>query len=96
MSQDETTQPPELENVALTVTYLITREFTTPTQFSIHIEKEAIRRKIGCMEALLEYCEENDIDAGAMHGLISSSLKEKIRAEAENMNLLKKQSTLPA
>jgi hypothetical protein len=95
MSQDETTHPPELENVALTVTYLITREFTNPTEFSMHIEKEALRRKIGYMESLLEYCEQKDIDAGSMQGLVSSSLKEKIRAEAEEMNLLKKTSKLP-
>lgn len=96
MSLDETTtQLPELENVALTVTYLITREFTNPTEFSMHIEKEAIRRKIGYMESLLEYCKQRDIDTSAMHGLISSSLKDKIRAEAEQMNLLKKTSKLP-
>lgn len=95
MSHEETTQPPELDKVALTVTYLITREFTNPTEFSMHIEKEAIRRKIGYMEALVDYCEENDIDTGSMSGLISSSLKEKIRAEAEEMNLLKKTSKLP-
>jgi hypothetical protein len=95
MPQEETTQPPELENVALTVTYLITREFTNPTDFSMHIEKEAVRRKIGYMEAIVDYCEENDIDTGALTGLISNSLKEKIRAEAEEMNLLKKTSKLP-
>jgi len=57
MPQEETTQPPELENVALTVTYLITREFTNPTDFSMHIEKEAVRRKIGYMEAIVDYCQ---------------------------------------
>jgi hypothetical protein len=95
MPHEENTQPPELENVALTVTYLITREFTNPTDFSMHIEREAVRRKIGYMETLVDYCEENDIDTASMSGLISSSLKEKIRAEAEEMNLLKKTSKLP-
>lgn len=95
MRQEEAKQEPELDNVALTVTYLITREFTNPTDFSMHIEKEAVRRKIGYMEALVDYCENNDIDTSSMSGLISSSLKEKIRAEAEEMNLLKKSSKLP-
>jgi hypothetical protein len=95
MPPEETTQPPELEKVAVTATYLITRKFTNPTEFSIHIEKEAIRRKIGYMETLLDYCEVNDIDTSSMSGLVSSSLKEKIRAEAEELNVLKKTSKLP-
>lgn len=95
MSPEETPQPLELQNVALTATYLITREFTSPTEFSIHIERESLRRKIGYMEMIMEYCENNNIDTSAMTGLISSSLKEKIRAEAEEMNLLKKSSKLP-
>jgi hypothetical protein len=95
MSQKENNQLHELQDVALTVTYLITREFTNPTEFSMFIEKEAIRRKIGFMETLIEYCEEKDIDTASLSGLISSSLKEKIRAEAEEVNLLKKTNKLP-
>ena len=80
----------------LTVEYLITREFTSSTEFSIHIEKEAIKRKIGCFEALLEYCEQKGIEPVAVATMITSSLKAKIQAEAEEMNLLKKTPKLPA
>ena len=59
------------------------------------IEREAFRRKIGCMETLLEYCSEKDIDPVAVASMISSSLKEKIQAEAEELNLLKKTGKLP-
>lgn len=79
----------------LTVEYLITREFTSAAEFSIHIEKQAIQRKIGCFEALLEYCEQKGIEPVAVASMITSSLKEKIRAEAEEMNLLKKTPKLP-
>jgi len=79
----------------LTVEYLITREFTSSVEFSIHIEKEAIRRNIGCFEALIEYCEEKGIEPVAVATMITSSLKAKIQAEAEEMNLLKKSSKLP-
>ena len=79
----------------LTVEYLITREFTSAGEFSIHIEREAIRRKIGCLEMLMEYCEEKNIDTVAVASMITSSLKAKIQAEAEEMNLLKKSPKLP-
>ena len=79
----------------LTVEYLITREFTSAAEFSIHIEREAIRRKIGYLEMLMEYCEEKKIDTVAVASMITSSLKAKIQAEAEEMNLLKKSPKLP-
>ena len=79
----------------LTVEYLITREFTNSTDFSIHIEREAIKRKIGCFEALLDYCEMKGFEPVAVATMITSSLKAKIQAEAEEMNLLKKSAKLP-
>jgi len=79
----------------LTVEYLITREFTSSVEFSIFIEKEALRRKIGCFEALIDYCEEKGIEPVAVATMITSSLKAKIQAEAEEMNLLKKTAKLP-
>lgn len=79
----------------LTVEYLITREFTNSTDFSMHIEKEAVKRKIGCFEALLDYCEMKGIEPVAVATMITSSLKAKIQAEAEEMNLLKKTAKLP-
>ena len=88
------TAEPE-DSKILTVEYLITREFTSSTEFSMHIEKEAIKRKIGCFEALLEYCEQKGIEPVAVATMITSSLKAKIQAEAEEMNLLKKTPKLP-
>jgi hypothetical protein len=76
----------------ITVEYLITREFNTATDFSQHIERESIRRGISHMETLLDYCETRNIDPSSVTKLISSSLKEKIKAEAEDLNLLKKKS----
>lgn len=81
---------PSTENI-VTLEYIITKgEFSSSAEFSLHIEKEAIRRGIGCFEALLEYCEENEIEPVSVSSFINSSLKEKIRAEAEEMNLLKR------
>lgn len=88
-------EPTNPEPKVITLEYLTTREFTSPSEFSIFIEKQAIKRGIGCLEALLEYCEEKEIEPIAVASFITNSLKEKIRAEAEEMNLLKKTAKLP-
>jgi hypothetical protein len=43
----------------------------------------------------MDYCEDRNIEPVAVASFITSSLKEKIRAEAEEMNLLKKTGKLP-
>ena len=77
----------------LTIEYLLTKgEFTTPEEFSVNIEKMAKARKIGYIEALLEYCEMRDIEPASVAKSITSSLKQKLQAEAEDLNLLKTKS----
>jgi len=41
------------------------------------------------MDAVVLYCNENDIDTGTVNPLISKSLKEKIKIEAIEKRLLK-------
>lgn len=78
----------------LTIEYLMTKgEFQSSEEFSIHIEREAKRRKIDYLEALLEYCDEKDIEPVSIAKSITPSLKQKIQAEAEQKNLLKTKST---
>jgi hypothetical protein len=84
------------EKNEITVEYLITREFHSSQDFSIHIETEAQRRGIRCMEVLMEYCEGKDIEPSSVASFVTGSLKQKIQTESENLNLLKKQTgTLP-
>ena len=45
------------------------------------------------MDAVLQYCEDNDIDTATIGPLINKSLKEKIKIEAEKLNLVEKTST---
>ena len=40
-----------------------------------------------------KYCEENDIDTASVGPLINKSLKEKIKEEAEKLNLVERSST---
>jgi hypothetical protein len=57
-------------------------------EFSIEIEKMVKEKRISYMDAVLHYCETNDIDPGTVSSLISKSLKEKIQVEAIDLRLL--------
>lgn len=41
------------------------------------------------MDAIVLYCDENEIDISTVKSMVSKSLKEKIKAEAERLNMLK-------
>jgi uncharacterized Fe-S cluster-containing protein len=57
--------------------------------FSIIIEKIVKEKKISYIEAVIWYCEQNDIDTGTISSLISKTLKEKIQMEAVDLKMLK-------
>ena len=44
------------------------------------------------MDAVLEFCKDNDLDPSTIGSMVSKSLKEKIKAEAVNLKLLKNSS----
>jgi hypothetical protein len=62
-------------------------------KFGLLIEAMVKDRRIPYMDAVLKYCEENDIDTSTVGPLINKSLKEKIQMEAEKLNLIEKSST---
>jgi len=64
-------------------------------EFSLKIEQVRREKRISYMEAVLEFCKEKDIDPGQVSGLISKSLKEKIKAEAVDLKLLKGSASMP-
>ena len=63
----------------------------TSKEFSLKIENIVKEKKITYMDAVVWYCEQNDIDTGTVSNLISKSLKEKIKLEATNLRMLKYQ-----
>ena len=59
-------------------------------EFSLIIEGVVKdKRPISYMDAIIWYCEENNIEIETTSRLISKSLKEKIQVEAMNSNMLK-------
>jgi hypothetical protein len=47
------------------------------------------------MDAVLDYCRRQDIEPDTVSRLISKSLKEKIEANARDLNFLPRQAQLP-
>lgn len=62
-------------------------------EFSNTIISLAFESGESIMDTIVEYCEKNGLEIDVASTLISSFLKSKIRAEAEELNLLKKKST---
>jgi len=57
-------------------------------EFSLKIESIVKEKRISYMDAVILYCEENDIDTGTVSPLVSKSLKEKIKVEAIDLRML--------
>jgi hypothetical protein len=65
-------------------------------EFSLQIEQIVKEKKgISHMDAVLLYCEQNDIDPSTVAPLLTKTLKDKIAIEAQNLNYLPKTGQLP-
>ena len=66
-------------------------------EFSLKIESIVKEKRIPDMDAVIDYCKLNDIDVGTINSMVNKSLKEKIKAEAINLKMIKekKGGTLP-
>ena len=63
-------------------------------EFSLIIEGVVKDKKpITYMDAILWYCENNQIEVESVGRLISKALKEKIQVEASKQNLIKMEAT---
>ena len=69
-------------------------KFLTPTKFSQEIER-LVKRSNGLItyiEAVVTYCQENEIELETVPKLMSKPLKERLRHEAERLNYMKRRS----
>ena len=69
-------------------------QFMTPTKFSMEIERlvKTSNGLITYVEAVVTYCQENEIEIETVPKLLSKPLKERLRHEAQRMNYMKKTS----
>ena len=67
----------------------------TSKSFSMEIERIALEKNITHLDAVLDYCHRQDIEPDTVGNLISKGLKEKIEANARDLNFLPKQAQQP-
>ena len=83
------------ENEQLTDALVITKRFRSPTEFSLYIDERVSAFKITYMDAVINYCNEKEIDIDSIGSLINQKLREKIQMEAELANMIKPRGHLP-
>jgi len=69
--------------------------FLTKSKFTKMVEKEVISNKMSYMEAVISICDDNNIDLEDVRKFITSSIKDKIEAEAMRLNFLPQSNMLP-
>jgi hypothetical protein len=68
-------------------------KFFCPSKFAQEIENLVqINAEMNYIDAIIHFCEQNNIDVESVPKLISKPLKEKIKYEAMELNFLKKTS----
>ena len=60
----------------------------TPKIFSLEIEKIASEKRLTHLDAVLYYCDKNEVEDESVSKLITKALKDKIEANARELKLL--------
>lgn len=66
-------------------------------KFGLKIEEIVKEKRLSYLEAVIWFCEQNEIDPGTISAMVNKSLKEKLQIEAEKKKLIKgsTSATLP-
>ena len=73
---------------------MIEDQFLTKSKFTKLIEKTVIETKMSYMDTILHLCEKNEIEPEDIKKFISPIIKDKLEAEAMQLNFLPKGNTL--
>tara|TARA_B100000214_G_scaffold270550_1_gene200927 strand:+ start:165 stop:407 length:243 start_codon:yes stop_codon:yes gene_type:complete len=73
---------------------IIEDQFLTKSKFTKLVEQTVSELGINYMDAILHLCEKNSIDPEDVKKFVSPIIKNKVEAEAMNLNFLPKQNTL--
>ena len=67
----------------------------TSSDFYTKIQALVNKTKLTYMDAILHYCDMNEMEPETAAALVNTKLKAQIREEAENLNFLPKTAKLP-
>ena len=70
----------------------IEKKFLTPSKFALEIEKIVAEEKINYIDAIIHYCEVNELEVESVTKLVSKPLKEKLKWDATRLNFMKRTS----
>jgi|TARA_Y100000389_G_C17464380_1_gene524283 hypothetical protein len=73
---------------------VLNNKFMTSSKFSMEVEtivKES-NGQLNYIEAILTFCEENEIELESVSKLLSKTLKEKLKYDAQRLSFMKKSS----
>lgn len=71
---------------------LLEDKFMTVAKFSTEVETLVNNDSMSYIDAIIHYCDSNDIELETVPKLISKPLKEKLKHEAQQLNFIKKTS----
>jgi hypothetical protein len=71
---------------------IIESKFLSSQKFSLDIENYVVENNCTYIDAIISYCDENDIELDTISKILAKPLKEKLRVEAEKLNFLKRTS----
>ena len=70
----------------------IESKFLTPQKFAMEIEKIVANNELNYIDAILHYCETNNLEVESITKLISKPLKERLKWDATRLNFMKRTS----
>lgn len=70
-------------------------DLMTSQKFSITIEKIVKEKRLSYIDAIVWWCEQNEMEIESAAKLCSGVIKEKLRFEAQELNFMEKPNRLP-
>ena len=91
-SISKNSSPTNLVSMEKEVNELLQEKFLCQNKFTSDIEQLVLKSDLNYIEAIISYCEEKNIEFESVGKLISKPLKDKLKAEATELNYLKRTS----
>jgi len=68
---------------------VLDEKFLTPIKFSYQIEKIVLKQNVNYIDAIVLFCEKENIEVESVSRLMTKPLKEKLKVDATRLNFMK-------